>query len=320
MRRDFLKLMLCAGVAALPLTRAHARQRFKQVPDEIAMLVEMKASPFPFHGENPDTGEPFMKMLEGHRLGHQSPRGGIRWEDETYSDKRALFDIPKGFDLSRPAVLIVYFHGNDTTLERDVMGRQHIPAQLAQSGINAVLVAPQFAFDARDSSPGNFWRPGYFSGWLAEAASHLAKLHGGGAKASDFNHLPVVLVAYSGGYLPAAWSLKQGGTGHRIEGVILMDALYGDAEKFANWIAMRRKHVFLFSAYSKSSRQWNLELQELLVAKGIDFARGFPDALAPGQIHFGEAPQDLDHVEFMSLAWTPDPLSWVLQRIAKYRL
>ena len=42
------------------------------------------------------------------------------------------------------------------------VGRQHVTQQLAASGINAVLAAPQFAFDILDSSPGNFWRDGYF--------------------------------------------------------------------------------------------------------------------------------------------------------------
>ena len=50
--------------------------------------------------------------------------------------------------------VIVFFHGNDATLERDVIGRQHIPSQLASSGVNAALAAPQFAVGIRDSSPG----------------------------------------------------------------------------------------------------------------------------------------------------------------------
>ena len=89
--------------------------------------------------------------------------------------------------------LVVFFHGNFSTLERDVQDRQHIPAQLAESGVNAVLAAPQFAVNARDSSPGNFWQPGYFSKWLAEVGAELAKLHGQGIAHSVIDVLAVLV-------------------------------------------------------------------------------------------------------------------------------
>ena len=47
-------------------------------------------------------------------------RGGTYWEDQTYSDQRVLLHIPKGFDPRRPALMVVFFHGNEATLERDV--------------------------------------------------------------------------------------------------------------------------------------------------------------------------------------------------------
>jgi hypothetical protein len=315
MRRGFLKLMLLAGTWSMPLARASARQRFKPLPLEKTALVKMRHSAFPYMGENPETHEPFINVRDGKRRGHQSPRGGIKWEDEAYSDRRTLLDIPRGFNLGRPAVLLVYFHGNDSTLERDVIGRQHIPAQVAQSGINAVLAAPQLAYDARDSSPGNFWQPGYFRKWLAEVDSRLAALHGHDATQADFERLPVVIVAYSGGYFPAAWSLKNGGAGKRIAGVVLMDALYGDTEKFVGWIGDHHKRSFFFSAFSKSSRLWNLQLEDGLAQIGIKSQVGLPEVLKPSHSYFLEVPPDIEHVDFMTEAWTTDPLGWVLSRL-----
>ena len=58
-------------------------------------------------------------------------------------------------------------------------------------------------------------------------------------------------MAYSGGYLSAAYALDRGGADHRIKGVILMDALYGDEDKFAAWLAARRRQAFLLSAYTE---------------------------------------------------------------------
>src|SRR5436853_482049 len=219
MRRGFLKLILMAGASALFLPQALARSRFKPAAAGISALVRMRYSPFPYRGINPDKRQPFLGAVDGKRRGHISPQGITYWEDETYSDRRTLFHIPKGFNLSKPAALVVFFHGNFSTLERDVEDRQQVPGQLAQSGLNAVLAAPQFAVDARDSSAGNFWQPGYFSKWLTEAGAELAKLHGQHAKGADFDRLPVILIAYSGGYYPAAWCLKLGGANKRVAGL-----------------------------------------------------------------------------------------------------
>lgn len=318
MRRDFLKAMLAAGATAVTGTTAQTRKHFTPLNDDMITLVTMKTSPFPYHGENPETHEQFMNVKQGKRLGHQSPRSGIKWEDETYSDKRTLFALPEGFDLSKPAALVVYFHGNDCILERDVVARQRVPAQLAESGINAVLAAPAFAVDARDSSPGNFWLPGYFARWLSEVGKQLAGLHGQGATAADFNRLPVVLVAYSGGYFPAAWVLKQGGAQGRYAGLILLDALYGDIDKFADWMKAHHRQAFVFSSFGKITRPFNQQLQQALQHEGLAFARTYPQALRPGQIYFGDVPDEISHVEFLSQAWTGDPLRWTLARIPAY--
>ena len=101
------------------------------------------------------------------------------------------------------------------------------------------------------SSAGNFWRPGHFATYIDEAAERLMRLYGDRRAGAHFNQAPVVVVAYSGGYLSAAYALQRGGADHRIKGVILMDALYGDEDKFAGWVAARRRQAFLLSAYTE---------------------------------------------------------------------
>ena len=118
-------------------------------------LASFENSAFPYHGLIPnyqETGKtrPFLDVDDNGRLGHSSPRGGIHWEDQTYSDRSVLLAAPQSFDPNRPAVIIVFFHGNMATLSRDVVARQQIVRQLADSGLNAVLVAPQLAVDAQD--------------------------------------------------------------------------------------------------------------------------------------------------------------------------
>ena len=56
---------------------------------------------------------------------------------------------PEGFDLRRPALMVVFLHGHGATLQRDVIDRQRVPEQVSEAGVNSVLVAPQLASDAR---------------------------------------------------------------------------------------------------------------------------------------------------------------------------
>jgi hypothetical protein len=281
------------------------------------VLVAFDASPFPYSGTPPGQDKPFFDVEQDGRRGHTSARGGIYWEDTTYSDRRALLHIPRGFDPARPAVMVVFFHGNQATLERDVDRRQQVPRQVAQSGLNAVLVAPQFAVDALDSSAGRFYGPGAFRLFVEEAGTRLAKLHGGGGRRAKavIEALPVILVAYSGGYAPAAWSAHHGGIGDRLRGIILLDALYAGLDKFGDWIAARESAFFL-SAYSRSAREENLALRRLLTERGIGFGASLPSSsLAPGSVTFLATADEVEHQDFVTKAWVDDPLRAVLAKV-----
>ena len=63
--------------------------------------------------------------------GHRTGAGHVYWEDETYNDSQVLLHIPKGFDIRRPSLLIVFFHGHGAKLADDVYLRQQVPAQLS---------------------------------------------------------------------------------------------------------------------------------------------------------------------------------------------
>jgi hypothetical protein len=293
-----------------------------QVPAGKIGLVTFDNSPFPYHGTIPNEGDGddtlFLDARDGSRRGHTSPRGGVYWENETYSDRRSLLYIPEGFDIRKPAAIIVYFHGNLALLGRDVVDRQQVPRQLAESGLNAVLVAPQFARDALDSSAGTFWQPGAFARFLREAADRLAKLQGDRSSRGAFAKLPVILVAYSGGYLPAAWSLQVGGIGSRLRGVVLLDALYDNADDFADWLSDHQSSAFFFSAFSTSSADGNGALQDMLLKQGGDFTSDPPDCLHAGDVVFLDTGDRASHNDYVSHAWTDDPLTWLFNRIPEF--
>lgn len=281
--------------------------------------AEFRNSAFPYRGsipadaDNNEKSRPFLDVNSDGRLAHSSPRGGVLWEDATYNDRRVLLAAGADFDPNRPGVMIVYFHGNQSILARDVVDRQQTVRQLTQSNLNAVLVAPQLAVDAQDSSAGNFWRPGAFAQFLDEADAKLAELYPGTSRGT-FRRMPVVIVAYSGGYMPAAYSLSEGGAGERVRGVVLLDALYGEVDKFERWIEQARGGAFFLSAYSGSSHDQNEALRARLERDGVRVETDLPDALRPGVVAFVDS-GDVKHEDFVNVAWTSDPLAAVLSRI-----
>jgi hypothetical protein len=320
-----LALAGCAGtpsavppesVAAAPSTHP----KFRQSGGANITLAEFQNSAFPYHGPIPDPDDPsklrpFMNVNDDGRIGHKSPGGAVLWEDQTYNDRHVLLAASRDFDPNAPGVMVVFFHGNHATLSRDVIDRQQAPRQLAQSRLNAVLVAPQLAYDARDSSAGNFWRDGGFAEFLDEADAKLANLYPSASR-STFRQMPVVIVAYSGGYLPTAFSLANGGADDRIRGVVLLDALYGEPDKFAQWIESETGRAFFVSAYSASSKSENLAMKERLQRDGVSTQSGLPDRLGPGTVAFIDA-GDVSHEDFVNFAWTNDPLSDVLSRVSR---
>jgi hypothetical protein len=323
------RALLLAGAILMP-TAARAQGNIKRQAKPPAkkpppppreaktQLVAFNTSPFPYRGFIPDTTRQFLDARDDKRRGHTTSRGDIYWEDVTYSDRRSLVYLPPAFDPARPVLIVLYLHGQGATLERDVMVRQAVPRQVAASRQNIVLVAPQLAVDAADSSAGNFWRGGHFAKYLDEAAERLMRLEGNRQSGRSFNLASVVIVAYSGGYLSTAYALERGGANHRVKGVILMDALYGDEDKFATWFAAHRRQAFLLSAYTDSTKEENATLQGLLAKRRIPFTRNVPRVLTPGTAAF-VATGGLDmHGDFVTRAWQSDPLEKALAMIPGY--
>ena len=287
-----------------------------KIPAGRTTIVEFLASPFPYDGRVPDRDTPFFDAMKDGRRGHTAPRGGFYPESPTYTDRRVLLHVGAGFDSSRPAALVVFLHGNRATLVRDVRKRQRVPAQFDASGINGVLVAPQFALDALDSSAGRFWEPNFFTDFLNEAASRLGEMTK--MSGSVFRSMPVVLVAYSGGYNPAAYALQIGGAAARMHGVILLDALFGEHQRFVNWLVNKRNDAFFISAYGPASRAENATMKRMLAQRSLAPRDGRPTVLSPGSIWFLDA-GNVEHNDFVTKGWVPDPLKVLLSQIPEFR-
>ncbi len=283
--------------------------------EELTTLVNMKSSAFPYTGNNPASDQPFLDVNNGERRGHRSLSGRVYWQDETYNDSRVLVHVPENFDVRKPGVIVVFFHGNGATLERDVRDRQLVPQQISDSGVNAVLLAPQLAVDAADSSAGKFWQPGGLKRFLDEAAVNLARLTGNPGATDAFAGMPVVIVGYSGGFLPTAWSLDVGGVTDRVRGVVLLDAVYGQLDKFAGWIERNRSGFFV-SSYTHYTARHDHELMSMLRDKGITVSDDIGRPLRPGSVVFVETPEGVTHRDYVTSAWTRNPIQDVLTKMA----
>jgi hypothetical protein len=332
------RALLLLGALLMPTAGARARTRQKPAikkapalappkpaPSSLQPLREAKtqliafnSSAFPYRGRVPDSNKPFLDARDGKRLGHTTLRGDVCWEDTTYSDRRSLLYLPAGYNPALPSLMAIFLHGQGATLERDVIARQGVPRQVAECGQNVALVAPQLAFDAPDSSAGNFWRPGHFAAYIDEASERLMRLYGDRRAGPHFNAAQIVLVAYSGGYLSAAYALERGGAAHRIKGVILMDSLYGEEEKFAAWAASRRRLSFLVSAYTDSTRDENANLQAMLAKRRISWRSELPKELTAGTFSFLSCGGLDMHGDFVTQAWGQDPLAQALAMIPGY--
>lgn len=334
-RRGFLAAAISAGLALtvgmagavaarrttphrqITPSKTQVRSRSAPLKTSRTALIPFHTAPFPYHGMMPGTETPFLNVDENGRKGHRTGSGRVYWEDQTYNDSRVLLHIPKGFDIRRPALMLVFFHGHGATLERDVLDRQKVPAQVAASNANVVLVAPQLAVDARDSSAGKFWEPGAFGRFIGEAGQQLARLHGDRKSLRTFASMPIVIVAYSGGYVAAAAAIARGGLRKRVRGVVLLDSLYGDMDKFAKWIEADPS-AFFVSVYLNSTRNQNARFEDLLTAHDVDVSPQINTRLASGGVAVVPG-GSVRHRDLVTHAWVDYPIIDLLSRLPEYR-
>ena len=123
-----------------------------------------------------------------------------------------------------------------------------------------------------------------------------------------------MIVGYSGGFLPTAWSLEVGGISDRVRGVVLLDAVYGELDKFASWIESHRSGFFV-SSYTHYTARRDRELMSMLRQKGISVTEGMDGPLRPGSVMFVETGEGITHRDYVTRAWTQNPLKDVLVKM-----
>lgn len=193
-------------------------------------------------------------------------------ENGKYTDASVIVFVPARFRLPRSGKVdfVVHLHGHATTAARAVAGHK-LREQLDESRQNAVLVVPQGPVNAADGDFGKLMRPGGLAALLGEVLREASRKSAGAglAKASGVGR--VILSAHSGGYRAAAACLA---TKLDLREVFLFDALYGEWETFARWLAEEPETRKLVSYYvGGRPRELSLALAGWLTEHGVAVTR-----------------------------------------------
>ena len=166
------------------------------------------------------------------------PAGGAGYRDDT-----VIVFVPAHYRyrVEEGVAALVHFHGHSTTAER-AMTAHELREQLSDSRQNALLVVPQLAVMASDSSCGKLESPGALERLVAEAVAVAARegqtTLGDTAFPSDASVGTVCVSAHSGGYHAAACCLRSGGVD--VRETYLFDSLYADFDVFRDWVVARK--------------------------------------------------------------------------------
>jgi hypothetical protein len=163
-----------------------------------------------------------------------------------YRDDTVIVFVPSHYrydydDDGEGVAALVHFHGHNTTAER-AMTTHELREQLADSRQNALLIVPQLAVMAADSSCGKLETPGGLMRLVAEAivtTAHEGRSTLGDARFPVHARRGTVCVsAHSGGFHAAACCLRGGGLD--VRETYLFDSLYSEVEAFRDWVTSRK--------------------------------------------------------------------------------
>jgi hypothetical protein len=216
-----------------------------------------------------------------------------------YRDPTVLVFVPRHHRPASGGVqMLVHFHGHNSTAPRATAAHE-LREQLFDSKQNAILVVPELAAMAADSSCGKLETPGAFARLLQDVLTTIEAREartalGSSAPGPGARPGRVCVSAHSGGYHAAACALRHGGA--NVREVYLFDALYAESDVFRDWViaargkpmADRHKLVSYYTAGTTEANTRRLfgELEQAGVRVAIEEVEG---ALSREQIVRAEA-------------------------------
>ena len=156
-----------------------------------------------------------------------------------YSDSSVLIITPKKLAAAKTVDIIFWFHGWGNNID-SANKRFELAKQFASSNMNAILVLSETTKDAPDSYGGKLEQSGVFKSLVNDVIITLKREKIISRKTTPGN---ILLAGHSGAYRVMAHIVKYGD--QPIQEVILFDALYGQTDKFMNWILSDIENRFI---------------------------------------------------------------------------
>lgn len=197
-----------------------------------SMIIRMTSA----HTSFPDTGR-----AEGYHYDNVLYRTA-----EHYNDSSVMIIVPSQLDVKKKLNIVCWFHGWNNNID-SVPARYDLIKQFLASNRNAVLVLSETARDAPDSYGGKLEQKNSFRQLLLDVLGELNHRMIIGKNTEIGN---VVLAGHSGAFRVMAYILQNGGV--EVNEVILFDALYGQVDKYSDWILTNKSHRFINLYTNKS--------------------------------------------------------------------
>ena len=218
-----------------------------------------------------EAGQTLIAPMASAPYPHASRESGFTLRDKTfprephYTDPSVALFVPKGYRTGEPVDLLVYFHGHQTNLQASLDALKQ-REQIAASGRNVIAVFPQGPKNASDSGCGKLEEKDGLKRLVEEVLDRLAK----DGKIGTRKLGRVLLAGHSGAYKVIAACIEHGGLEAQLTDVCLLDATYGELDKFVDW-AKRRSASRLFSIFTDHLAAQNVYLMTHLRQAGIGY-------------------------------------------------
>jgi hypothetical protein len=197
----------------------------------LPMLAQDKGGYQVLHFSSSHTSFPDTGRMNGHLYDSV-----LYSASEHYHDSSVMLIVPAQLKTEKKVDLVFWFHGwrNNINTAAEFYG---LTIQFIASHRNAILVLAETAKNSPDSYGGKLEQPGVFKDLVQDVMNELKikKLVDHKSKAGN-----IILAGHSGAFRVIGYILQNGGL--PVQEVFLFDALYGQLDKYTNWIYTEPPH------------------------------------------------------------------------------
>ncbi len=156
--------------------------------------------------------------------------------EEHYRDSSVVLFIPSYFNPKDSVDFVFYFHGWWNNVDSS-MTKFNLLEQFYNSKIDAVLILSETTKNAPDSFGGKLEEKNVFKMLVNDILITLENYF-----STELVLKNITLSGHSRAYRVIAYILSNGGLANKIKNVFLFDALYGQVERYTNWLNLYNGH------------------------------------------------------------------------------